>query len=280
MHSYQPHKITRSRVIVSLMVMTMLASCAAPAVDSGSKSPGATSAKQPAPVSPTTMAQTKANAAAGSAKAGQEEIRFTDVASCKVETERLNAEYKILKDAFDAGTLTGTAPIQPTLQPDECEAFIASAEQEYAAQAPTYAQQSDCEASGRSCERVEPSPSNNYVEPIYRPVFFGSYGYNPWVPPIYIGGRRDYGQQTVIIERDSSRANSGSRTSGGSGTSSSTSSNQSRPATSKTTSKTTRPGSSSTTPSKPSSTSGSGAVTGRGSSGFGSSYGYSGKGGK
>ena len=43
---------------------------------------------------------------------------------------------------------------------------------------------------------------------------------------------------------------------------------------------TTKPSSSTTTPAKPASTSGKGAVSGRGSSGFGSSYGYSGKGGK
>lgn len=276
MQPYQPHKITRNQVVVGLMITAMLAACGAPAVDTGSN--------EPAPIPATTVAQTKANAVVDAAKVGQEELRFTDLASCKVETERLNAEYSILKEAFDAGKLTGEAPIKPTIQPDECEAFLAAAEQKYAAEAPTYADQNTCEANGEKCERVEPSRSNNYVQPIYRPIFYGGYSYNPWATPIYIGGRRDYGQHTTVIYRDSGSSNSSGYSSGGSRTTTST---PSKSTTKKSTTGKSTTGKSTTTspkttktPTKPSSKSGTNAITGRGSSGFGSSYKYTGKGGK
>ncbi len=273
MTSYQPHKITRNQVVVGLVISTMLAACAAPAVKTNN---------EPAPIPATTMAQTKANAVVDAAKVGQEEIRFTDLASCKVETERLNAEYTILKEAFDAGKLTGEAPIKPTIQPDECEEFLAAAEQKYAAEAPTYADQNTCEANGEKCERVEPSRSNNYVQPIYRPIFYGGYSYNPWATPIYIGGRRDYGHHTTVIYRDSGSSNYGGYNSSGSRTTTTTKPTTKNSTTKSTTTKsTTSPKTTTTqTPTKPASKSGTNAITGRGSSGFGSSYKYTGKGGK
>ena len=262
MHQYQPQKITRNQVVVGLMITTMLAACGAPAVN--------TNSNEPAPIPATTAAQAKANATVDAAKVGREEISFTDLASCKVETERLNAEYTILQEAFDAGKLTGEAPLKPTLQPDECEAFLVAAEQQYAAEAPTYADQKACEASGaEQCERVDPSPSNNYVQPIYRPIFYGGYSYNPWIAPIYIGGRRNYGQHTTVIYRDSGSSNFyGSYTN----TTQPKTTTSSTPKSTKTSPK--------TTTTKPASTSGSNAITGRGTSGFGSSYKYTGKGGK
>ncbi len=290
MQPYQPHKITRNRVIVGLVLSTMLAACAAPAVKIDDKQPTPPVSQLPKPVPAPNLAQTKADNLVNAAKAGQEEIRFTDLESCKVETERLYAKYNTEKEAFDAGQSTGEAPIEPTLKPDDCEAFLVAAEQEYAAQAPTYADQQSCEVDETECERIDPSPTNNYVQPIYRPVFYGSYGYNPWLPVVLIGGRRYYGQHTTFINTGSSRNNS----TGSGGYSSNSQPTTSKTTTPKTTTpKTTTPKTTtskttttpktttSTTTSKPASTkSGSNGITGRGSSGFGSSYTYTGKGGK
>ena len=73
MHQYQPKKINRNQVVVGLMITTMLAACGAPAVKTDSNAP--------APIPATTPAQTKADATVNAAKAGQEEITFTDLAS-------------------------------------------------------------------------------------------------------------------------------------------------------------------------------------------------------
>lgn len=278
MQPYQPHQITRNRVIIGLMLSTMLAACGAPAVKIESSEPGS-QAFDP------TLAQTQADAMVNAAKAGQEEIRFTDLESCKVETERLYAKYNTEKEAFNGGQSTGEAPIEPTLKPDDCEAFLLAAEQEYAAQAPTYGDQQSCEVNETECERIDPSPNNNYVQPIYRPRFYGSYGYNPWLPVVSIGGRRHYGQHTTFINTGSGSRNSSTNSGGYSsgGNSSGSYSTNSQPSSSQTsTSKTTTPKTTtSTTTSKPASTkSGSNGITGRGSSGFGSSYTYTGKGGK
>lgn len=279
MQPYQPHRITRNRVIVGLVISTMLAACTAPAVDR--TTPSETSSTRPKPIPATTSAQAKADAVVNAAKASPEEIRFTDLDSCKVETERLQAEYGILKEAFDAGRLTGKAPIKPTLEPEECEAFLAAAEQEYAAQAPTYVDQQACEASGAQCERVDPSPNNNYIQPVYRPSYFGGYFYNPWATPIYIGGRRDYSQHTRVIYRDQGSNFSGySSGTGSTTTNTRPTSSTSTGTTSTTTTTTPKTSNSSSTTTKPASKSGTNAITGRGTSGFGSSYKYTGKGGK
>lgn len=300
-HPHQPQRITRNQVIVGLLITTMLAACAAPAVDSDSSSgPEQAASDRTAVPSSQTGAAGAGNAGAGNAAAGnaaagnaanvssanlntangdKAEIEFTDLQSCKMETERLGAEYKILKEAFDAGKLQGSAPIQPTLQPDECEAFLAAAKQQYAAQAPTYADQTACEASGDPCERVEPSRDNNYIQPIYRPIFFGGYSYNPWLPPVYIGSQRDYGSHTTVIYRDSSTSNSnGSSNSNTGGSRTPTSTSAPKP-TAKSTTSPSRP-TATQTPTKPAQKSGSNAITGRGTSGFGSSYKSTGKGGK
>lgn len=132
-----------------------------------------------------------------------EALYYKTVAECKADTTQQAKDYQTLKAAYDAGKLTIT-PKAPLLKPEDCEAQLQAAQQEYDRTAPVYGSLADCQADGVRCE---PTPSY-YQTPGYRPIFGGAYFY-PYGNPIYIysGGvrRRVYQPATVYLGTTTNR---------------------------------------------------------------------------
>ena len=106
---------------------------------------------------------------------GQDEVKavfYENTTQCEADTKKQQEEYQVLLKAYQNKELAN-APTAPKLKPEDCEAQMLAAKKEHDKNAPVYNSLSDCQAEGLQCE---PTPKGYYTSG-YRPVFGGSYFY-------------------------------------------------------------------------------------------------------
>ena len=215
---------------------------------------------------------------------GQEDAVFYETAEqCRTDLKKQNEEYQVLLQAYETGKLS-TPPIKPEMQAENCEAQIQAAKEAHEKEAPIYNSSYECENAGYRCE---PTPVG-YYRSGYRPVFGGTYYYygRPDYVYVYRGSTkyRVYRPRTVYYSRDADRVvtpsgRSFNRSSTGRvtiprpTTRNNSKGKQATPSRNNNNNRSTR-----TT--RPKSKPARGAVKGRGSRGFGSTYKGTGRGGK
>ena len=189
-------------------------------------------------------------------------VFYKTTEECEADVEKQVAEYAVLESAFEAGTLE-TAPTAPPLKQEDCEPQMQAAQAAHQQSAPTYNSLAECQEAGLECE-----PANTGY---YRPRFGGSYFYPYGGSPNFIflnygGSQRRLYQPSPVYQ--SSTPGSVVTPSG-------------QVITNRGTGRVNAPRSVTTaSPSRPQGTPAKGAVTGRGSQGFGSTYKGTGRGGK
>lgn len=126
-----------------------------------------------------------------------EAVFYENTAQCKADTTKQKEQYQVLLQAYQNQELS-TAPVVPKLKPEDCEAQMLAAKQAHEKSSPVYGSLADCQAEGLQCE---PTP-RGYYNSGYRPIFAGSYFY-PYgrsrFTYINLGGttRRVYEPRTV-----------------------------------------------------------------------------------
>jgi uncharacterized protein YgiB involved in biofilm formation len=201
---------------------------------------------------------------------------YKDQAQCEADTRQQQTQYQA---ALQATTSQGTdLPKRPTLAVEDCAAQMKAAMAEHDRHAPVYQSQSDCEADGVRCEYYDggggsgySSHSTTYVHSGYRPRFGGTYLY-PDGPPdstdtgyIYSNGRTVHQPRTVY---ESSTVGNVVTPQGDVVTQSASGRVQSPDY------------AGFAAPSRPTGTAAKGTISGRSTSGFGSTYKGTGRGGK
>ena len=192
-----------------------------------------------------------ANPDASTAAEADQAVFYKTTEQCEADMQQQQDEYNVLLKAYQAGSLA-KEPTSPLLKPEDCAAQMQAAQQEYNRNAPTYSTLVDCQANGVVCESHRPA---NQTVTYYRPVFGGYYLYpfdrSEYVYINYGGSQRQVYRSRTVYQ--SSTGQAGANTS-------------------------TRP--SVSAPQRPTGTSGQGNITGRSSTGFGSTYKSTGRGGK
>ena len=192
-------------------------------------------------------------------------VFYENVSQCQQDATKQQQEYQAQQQAVSEGK-SNITPIAPTLKPEDCEAQLALALREHESNAPVYDTLEQCQADGLSCSPA----TENGGEPRtgYYPHFGGTfiYPYQPDFVYFYYGGvqRRLYRPATVYqgstgslvtpYGRNLPRYTPGARISVPQHTRF-------------------------TAPARPSGTTGSGIIRGRSSTGFGSTYKSTGRGG-
>lgn len=179
-----------------------------------------------------------------------EALYYKDAAACKQDMQKQAQEYKTLKEFYDAGRLNQASKPSP-LKPEECDAQFNEAKKDYERTAPVYGSKKDCQADGVQCE---PTP-NGYHTRSYRPIWGGYYYY---YYPYYVGGGYRSGIHSVYT---GSSPNQVVSPTGRQLTPPQTNGRVSVP-----------PSITAPAPGRPSGTAGKGAISGRSSTGFGSSF--------
>ena len=209
-----------------------------------------------------------------------EAVFYENVAQCEANTTKLQAEYQQKLTAYQNKQLS-QYPVAPQIKPEDCEAKISAARQQHDKNAPSYSSLVECEAQGVSCENTSSG---------YRPRYGGSYFYPYGSTRRYTNdsgrdnNRRAY--ETPKPDRNSYADDYYNPDSNTTTTSPNSTRSNSTTGTTITSPNSTRSNSNSTntttttTPKRPSSKSGRGAIKGRSSRGFGSTYRSTGKGGK
>jgi hypothetical protein len=209
------------------------------------------------------------NVAVSSSQGEGDAVFYETAQQCRTDINQQNEEYQLLLKAYEAGTLS-TKPTLPPMKAENCEAQIQAAKEAHEVNAPVYDSRFDCENAGYRCE----STPVGYYTSGYRPVFGGTYFYygSPDYVYIYRGSTRYqvYRPRTVYYSRDANRVV----------TSSGTSFSRSSPGRVKIPRQTTPNTSNLRSTTRPQGQAASGAVKGRGSNGFGSTYKSTGEGGK
>lgn len=124
---------------------------------------------------------------------------YETTAQCEADVKRQQNEYSVLLKAYQKKELA-TAPKAPALKVADCAPQMLAAQREHERHAPVYNSLADCQADGTQCEAT---PAG-YVTTGYRPVFGGTYLY-PYGGSytsssyIYMGGtnHRIYEPRTV-----------------------------------------------------------------------------------
>lgn len=192
-------------------------------------------------------------------------VFYENLEQCQADVTRQQEEYQVLAKAFDKGELK-TKPVAPVMQPQDCQAQMEAAQKEHDRHAPVYNSLAECQSEGFRCESTPP----NYSPYGYRPVFGGTYFY-PYggsnFTYINLGGR----SQKVYYPRTVYRSlNSGEIITP-----------MGRTVTKSSPGLITVPRYTTTTPpARPQGIAAKGAIKGRSSQGFGSTFKSSGKGGK
>jgi uncharacterized protein YgiB involved in biofilm formation len=114
-------------------------------------------------------------------------VFYENAQQCEVEAKKQQASYQTQIEAFQNGKLT-ESPSAPIMQAQDCEAQMLAALQEYNRTAPTYASLNDCQSEGVRCE---PYSHTSVSGAAFRPVFGGSYFY-PY-------GDTDLGHTTIYM---------------------------------------------------------------------------------
>jgi len=215
----------------------------------------------------------------------EEAVFYETAEQCRLDVNKQNEEYQVLLQAHETGKLSAP-PVAPKMQAENCDAQIQAAREAHQKDAPMYKSSSECENAGYRCESTSVG---------YRPAFGGAYYYNrPDYVYIYRGGNRHrvYRPRTVYYSRDSDRVvtpsgRSFSRSRTGkvviprSNTGSTSKNKTNRRSTTRTTPSSRKTHTrSKTRTTRPKSKPARGAVKGRGSKGFGSTYKSTGRGGK
>ena len=230
----------RRKTIASLMMLALLTSCA-----SGSSTPTPTNNNAPASSPPSS--------------AKSELIHYSTVEQCEAGTQVASDEYNVLVEAFRSGALKDP-PTKPALLPEDCVGYIEAALAEYQETAAVYESMDSCLQEDVQCE---PTPPGSPVIG-FRPVFGGVF-YDPFSPPIFVGGGY-YPRPIYVYNSLSSRTTfvtvSGHSVKVNGGRATAPSSHVS------------------TTPTRTTKHSATGSLRGRGSRGFGSTFKSTGRGGK
>lgn len=99
-------------------------------------------------------------------------VFYENLEQCQADVIRQQQEYQVLAKAFEKGELK-TKPVAPVMQPQNCQAQMEAAQKEHDRHAPIYNSLADCQSEGFVCE----STPANYSPYGYRPVFGGTYFY-------------------------------------------------------------------------------------------------------
>lgn len=192
-------------------------------------------------------------------------VFYKTTEECEADAQKQQDEYVVLKSAFDGGKLAAK-PTPPPIKQDDCKPQMLAAQQMYQQSAPTYASLAECQAQGLECE-----PSTAARTGYYQPRFGGSYFYpfggrTEYIYVNYQGSQRRLYQPSLVYQ--SSTPGQVVTPSG-------------QVVTTKTTAPVSAPRSNTVaSPPRPVGTPATGAVTGRSSTGFGSTYKSTGSGGK
>ncbi|MGL5077628.1 MAG: DUF1190 domain-containing protein [Waterburya sp.] len=202
------------------------------------------------------------------AENGEEKVDavfYENLEQCQADVTRQQEEYQVLTKAFDKGELK-TKPVAPVMQPQDCQAQMEAAQQEHARHAPVYSSLAACQSEGVVCE----STPVNFSPDGYRPVFGGTYFY-PYGGSNFIylntGGRSQRVYHTRTVYRSLNAGEVVTPTG--------------RTVTKSPSGKVTVPRYTTTTaPTRPQGVAAKGAIKGRSSQGFGSTFKSSGSRGK
>ncbi len=196
-------------------------------------------------------------------------VFYENVDQCRQDITQKIAEYQAQQAQFQQGKTT-TPPTEPTMRPEDCEAQLALSLREHESNAPVYQTLEQCQAEGTECTQATDNGGTTTVQGYY-PRFGGTFIY-PYDPTpdfvyFYYGGinHRVYRPTTVYRStnpdslitpygRTIPRYRSGARISVPQHTRF-------------------------TAPARPSGTAASGVIRGRSSTGFGSTYKSTGRGG-
>ena len=194
-------------------------------------------------------------------------VFYENVSQCQQDLTKQQQDYQTQQQAFAAGK-SSVAPIAPTLKPEDCEAQIALARREHEDNAPIYDTLEQCQAEGVEC--ISATENDGQPRSGYYPLFGGTfiYPYNPSPDFVYFyyGGvnHRVYRPSTVYQGKAGNLVTPYGR-----------SLPHYTPGTKISVPQHTR----FTAPARPAGTSGSGIIRGRSSTGFGSTYKATGRGG-
>ena len=192
-------------------------------------------------------------------------VFYENVSQCQQDANKQQQEYQAQQQAVSAGK-SNLPPVAPTLKAEDCEAQLALALHEHESNAPVYDTLEQCQAEGLSCSPA----TENGGEPRtgYYPHFGGTfiYPYQPDFVYFYYGGvqHRLYRPATVY------RGSTGNLV---------TPYGRSMPRYSPGVKISVPQHTRFTAPARPSGTTGSGIIRGRSSTGFGSTYKATGRGG-
>jgi hypothetical protein len=194
-------------------------------------------------------------------------VFYENAGECQQDLAKQQQDYQTQQQAFAEGK-SSVAPIASTLKPEDCEAQLALARREHEENAPVYDTLEQCQAEGVKCTNA--TENNGQPRSGYYPNFGGTfiYPYNPSPNFIYFyyGGvdHRVYRPSTVYQGNAGNLVTPYGRTLP-----------RYSPGTKISVPQHTR----FTAPARPSGTTGSGIIRGRSSTGFGSTYKATGRGG-
>jgi uncharacterized protein YgiB involved in biofilm formation len=97
---------------------------------------------------------------------------YENTQQCEADVKKQQSEYAVLQKAYQKKELT-TAPKAPPLKVADCAPQMLAAQREHNRHAPVYSTLSDCQGDGLQCEFT---PAG-YATAGYRPVFGGTYFY-------------------------------------------------------------------------------------------------------
>jgi uncharacterized protein YgiB involved in biofilm formation len=97
-------------------------------------------------------------------------VFYQNAAQCEADANRQQAEYESLRQKYQKGQLA-EPPNQPTMQAPDCVPQMLAAQQEYDKTAPVYGSIEDCQSEGVQCEATPEQSSTKG----YRPVYGGTY---------------------------------------------------------------------------------------------------------
>ncbi|MGK7925239.1 MAG: DUF1190 domain-containing protein [Spirulina sp.] len=202
------------------------------------------------------------------AQKANEEIQavfYENTEQCEADIQKQQAEYQVLLEAHQQGKLS-KKPTSPIMKVEDCAPQMQAALEEHNRNAPVYSTLADCQSEGLQCEAT---PAGSQVSG-YRPSYGGTYLY-PYGGSNYIyidrGGtsRRIYQPRTVYRGRNLGElVTPHGRTV-----------TQQKSGRTVVPQHTIRPA-----PARPSGTAAKGTIKGRSSTGFGSTFKSTGKGGK
>ena len=195
-------------------------------------------------------------------------VFYENSEQCRQDVTQKISEYQVLQKQFQEGKQT-TQPTEPAMKPEDCDAQLSLALQEHEGNAPVYQTLEQCQAEGTECSQA--TENGGEIVSGYYPRFGGTFIY-PYDPSpdfvyIYYGGVNHRVYRTTTVYR--------SATPGMLVTPYGRTIPHYQPGTKISVPEHTR----FTAPARPSGTTASGIIRGRSSTGFGSTYKSTGRGG-